>query len=349
MAAKLYTVEQIAQLLNAEFIGEGDRQIAAVAPIDSATELDITFLSDLKYKSSLNTTQAGCVLVSSALKDSLSRTAILLDDPYLGFAKVAQLLDSTPAPAKGIHDSVCLGENVTLGKNVSIAAGCVIDDEVVIEDNVIIGANTTIGKSSSIAKDTRVFSNVAIYHGVQIGENCVIQAGAVIGSDGFGYANEKGIWVRIPQTGGVKIGRDVDIGANACIDRGALNDTLIGNGVKIDNLCHIAHNVVIGDHSAMAGFTGIAGSSILGKHVTLSGRSSILGHLSIADGTHVTACSLINRSNKEAGVFSSGTGMQDNKTWRKNVARFRQLDDMAKQLKQLQRDFKKLQDDANDE
>lgn len=349
MAAKSYTVEQLAQLLNTEFIGEGSRQISAVAPIDAATDSDITFLSDLKYKSSLNTTHAGCVLVSKSLKSSRSKTAILVDDPYLGFAKVAQLLDTTPEPDKGVHASVYLGRNVTLGKEIAIEPGCVIDDDVTIEDHVVIGANTTIGKASHIARHTRIFSNVAIYHGVQIGENCVIQAGAVIGSDGFGYANDKGIWVRIPQTGGVKIGANVDIGANACIDRGALNDTIIGNGVKIDNLCHIAHNVVIGEHSAMAGFTGIAGSSTLGKHVTLSGRSSILGHLSIADGTHVTACSLINRSNKEAGVFSSGTGMQDNKTWRKNVARFRQLDDMAKQLKRLQRDFSKLQGELSDE
>lgn len=349
MVAKLYSVEQIAQLLNAEFIGEGNRQVSAVAPIDTASATEITFLSDLKYKSSLNTTAAGCVLVSKSITDYQDKTVILLDDPYLGFAKVAQLLDSTPIPPKTIHASAVIGENVTLGANISIGAGCVIEDNVVIEEGVIVGANTTIGCTSRIARNTRIFSNVAIYHDVHIGENCVIQAGAVIGADGFGYANEKGIWVRIPQTGGVKIGDDVDIGANACIDRGALKDTIIGNGVKIDNLCHIAHNVVIGDHSAMAGFTGIAGSSVLGKHVTLSGRSSILGHLSIADGTHVTACSLINRSNKEAGVFSSGTGMQDNKTWRKNVARFRQLDDMAKQLKQLQREFNKLQSESDDE
>lgn len=343
MTEKEYSVAQIAQLLDAEFTGDGDYLISGLAPIDSAGPSDITFLSDPKYKAQLSTTQAGCVLVSAELKTAVPSNGIILKDTYLGFAKVAQLLDTTPVPEKGIHPIAHVGEDVTLGKNISIGFGCVIENNVVIEDNVVIGANTTIGVGSHIGANSRVFTNVAIYHNVRMGKNCVVQSGAVIGSDGFGYANEKGVWIRIPQTGGVVIGDNVDIGANACIDRGALKDTVIGNGVKIDNLCHIAHNVVIGEHTAMAGFTGIAGSATIGKHCTFSGRSSILGHLNIADGTHVTACSLINRSNKEAGVFSSGTGMQDNKTWRKNVARFRQLDDMARQLKQLQKAIKQLQ------
>jgi len=343
LTEKEYSVAQIAQLLDAEFTGDGDYLISGLAPIDSAGPSDITFLSDPKYKAQLSTTQAGCVLVSAELKTAVPSNGIILKDTYLGFAKVAQLLDTTPVTEKGIHPIAHVGEDVTLGKNISIGFGCVIENNVVIEDNVVIGANTTIGVGSHIGANSRVFTNVAIYHNVRMGKNCVVQSGAVIGSDGFGYANEKGVWIRIPQTGGVVIGDNVDIGANACIDRGALKDTVIGNGVKIDNLCHIAHNVVIGEHTAMAGFTGIAGSATIGKHCTFSGRSSILGHLNIADGTHVTACSLINRSNKEAGVFSSGTGMQDNKTWRKNVARFRQLDDMARQLKQLQKAIKQLQ------
>ena len=342
----MYTVEQIARLLEAEYIGDGNHRITGLAPIDTAGPDEITFLSDPKYKSQLDTTQAGCVLVSAMLKDNLPTNGIILKDTYLGFAKVAQLLDSTPVPEKNIHPSAFVGEEVSIGQNVAIAPGCVIEDNVVIEDDVIIGANTVIGQGSVIGKNSRLFANVSIYHNVKIGEACVVQSGAIIGSDGFGYANEKGTWIRIPQTGGVVIGDYVDVGANACIDRGALKDTIIGNGVKIDNLCHIAHNVIVGEHTAMAGFTGIAGSATIGKHCTFSGRSSILGHLSIADGTHVTACSLINRSNKEAGVFSSGTGMQDNKTWRKNVARFRQLDDMAKQLKRLEKEFKKLQGDS---
>ncbi len=342
-----YTVEQIAQLLSAEYKGDGSCAITGLASLDKAQPGDISFLSDVKYKEQLNTTLASCVLLSDNASACVASNAIIVKDPYLAFAHVAQLLDSTPVPANGIHSSVVVGENTNIADDVSIAAGCVIDDQVIIEQGAIIGANCTVGQGAKVAKNTRLYPNVTVYHEVQIGENCIIQSGAVIGADGFGYANDKGVWVRIPQTGSVIIGNDVDIGANACIDRGALNDTIIGHGVKIDNLCHIAHNVEVGEHTAMAGFTGIAGSAKVGKFCTFSGRSSILGHLSIADGTHVTACSLINRSNAEPGVFSSGTGMQDNKSWRKNVARFRQLDDMAKSLKRLQKEFEKLKGESS--
>ncbi|MGX5201312.1 UDP-3-O-(3-hydroxymyristoyl)glucosamine N-acyltransferase [Aliikangiella sp. IMCC44632] len=343
MNSKVYTIAQIAQLLEAEIVGDSEHTINGIASLESAGPNEISFLSSAKFKQQLNTTLAGCVLLSADTAKEFKGNAIIVKDPYLGFAKVAQLLDNTPVPVKTIHSSAQIATGASIGSNVSIGAGVYIDHGVVIEDNVIIGANVSIGEATKLGKGTRIYPNVSIYHGVEIGENCIIQSGAVIGADGFGYANEKGCWVRIPQTGKVIIGNDVDIGANACIDRGALNNTVIGNGVKIDNLCHIAHNVEIGEHTAMAGFTGIAGSSKIGKYCTFSGRSSILGHLTIADKTHVTACSLINRSNREPGVFSSGTGMQDNKTWRKNVARFRQLDDMAKQLKQLQKALSQLE------
>ncbi|TQV75407.1 UDP-3-O-(3-hydroxymyristoyl)glucosamine N-acyltransferase [Aliikangiella marina] len=347
MASRDYTVAQIAQLLDAQYVGDGEHIISGLAPIDKASSQDISFLSDNKYQSQLSTTQAGCVLVSDAVKSQLKTNGIIIQDPYLGFARVAQLLDTTPKPPQEIHPSAIVHESASIGENVAIEPGVVIGEGVQIGDNVIIGANTTIGESAKIGANSRLYANVSIYHRVVLGENCVIQSGAIIGADGFGYANEQGQWVRIPQTGSVILGNEVDVGANACIDRGALNDTIIGNGVKIDNLCHIAHNVVIGEHTAMAGMTGIAGSTTIGKHCTFSGRSSILGHLFIADKTHVTACSLINRSNKEPGVFSSGTGMQDNKTWRKNVARFRQLDEMAKQLKRLQKQIDDIKGGAN--
>lgn len=343
MTRKHYTIEQIARLLGAEFIGDPEHKIFGIASLDRAKQSDVSFLSNSKLKSQLDTTQAGCVLLSDAAKDSVQSNAVIMKDPYLGFARIAQLLDTTPIPEVEVHPSAVISETSNIAKQVSIGAGCVIEDNVVIAQGVIIGPNSVIGKGTKIGKNCRLFANVSVYHEVEIGEECVIQSGAVIGSDGFGYANDKGVWVRIPQTGSVILGNGVDIGANACIDRGALNNTIIGNGVKIDNLCHIAHNVEIGEHSAMAGCSGVAGSTKIGKHCTFSGRTSILGHLFIADGSHVTAGSLINRSNKEPGVFSSGTGMQDNKTWRKNVARFRQLDDMAKQIKRLQRAMEQLQ------
>jgi len=343
LQSKNYSVAEIAKLLDAEFVGDGSHLITGIASLDKAEESDISFLNNSKFKSQLNTTQAGCVLLSEESKSLVLTNAIVLPDPYLGFARVAQLLDSTPIPEANIHKSAQISTTSKLGSNVSIAAGVVVEDNCIIGNNVIIGANTVISQGSEIGDNTRIFTNVSVYHYTSIGNSCLIHAGAVIGSDGFGFANDKGEWVKIPQTGKVVIGDNVEVGANACIDRGALNNTIIGSGVKLDNFCHIAHNVELGSHVAMAAYAGVAGSSVVGDYSTFSGRTTILGHLNIAARTHVTACSLINRSNKEPGVFSSGTGMQDNKSWRKSVARFRQLDDMAKQIKALEKQLKLVQ------
>lgn len=352
MAAKSFTVAELAAHLGAEFSGDGNKSIIGVAPLDQARDNQLSFLSNPKYRQQLSTTRAGCVLLSDpALVTGLLLTgqiltgqtsAIIIRDPYLGFAKIAQLLDSTPVPRPQIHPSAVIGENVTLGHLVAIAAGCVVEDDCVLADGVILGANTVVGQASRIGKGTRTFANVSIYHSVCIGEFCLIHSGAVIGADGFGFANEKGRWVKIPQTGGVRIGDRVEIGANACVDRGALSDTVIKDGVKLDNLCHIAHNVELGENVAMAAYSGVAGSSKLGDSCTLSGRTTVLGHLNLAPATHVTACSLISRSIDQAGVYSSGTGMQENKQWRKSVARFNQLDEMAKKLKQLEKQLEAL-------
>ncbi len=349
MARQNYSIAELARRLEAEFIGDGEHLIERVASLDKATSSDISFLNNPKYKSQLNTTQAGCVLLSESMQDIAQTNCIVIADPYLGFARIAQLLDTTPIPEAGIAKHSHIGENVQLGANVSIAPGCVVEDNCVIGDNVILGANVVVGTGSHIGAGSRIFANVTLYHYVYLGDQCIVHSGAVIGSDGFGFANNKGTWVKIPQTGKVIIGSQVEIGANACIDRGALNDTLIGDGVKLDNLCHIAHNVELGANVAMAAYAGVAGSTKVGDFCTFSGRSTILGHLDIAAGTHVTACSLINRSNQKPAVFSSGTGMQENKAWRKNVARFRQLDSMAKQLKALEKQIKNMQDNQHND
>ena len=343
MGKKLYSISDLAGYLKASYRGNGEHSISSIAPLDQAKSHQVSFLTSSKFKTQLESSQAGCVLLSENDADNYQGNCIVLADPYLGFAKVAQLLDTTPVPISVIDKSASIAKSSRIAEQVCISPGCVIEDDVIIEQDVILGPNVVIGKGATIGQGTRIFANVSVYHNVVIGKHCLIHAGAVIGADGFGFANEKGQWVKIPQMGRVIIGDNVELGANTCIDRGALNDTIIGDGVKLDNFCHVAHNVVLGNHVAMAAYAGVAGSTKVGDFSTFSGRSTILGHLEIAPGTHVTACSVINRSNKEAGVFSSGTGMQDNKTWRKNVARFRQLDDMAKQLKQLQKQIKELQ------
>ena len=348
MRKKTLTVAEIADIVGGQVVGNADIQISRVASLDQATQDDVSFLSNLKLEQQLNTTHASCVLLSDGyekvidLNNIKSLTVVLCKDPYLAFARVAQALDNTPLPARDISPTASIHPSVVLQKNVKIASGAVLDKDCHIGNNVSIGANVYLGEGVVLGDNTIVYANVSIYHRVNVGSHCIFHSGAVIGCDGFGYANDGGNWVKIPQTGGVVIHDHVEIGANACIDRGALNDTVIGSGVKIDNLCHIAHNVQVGENTAMAAFTGIAGSAKIGKSCTFSGRSSIIGHLSIAAGTHLTAGTLVNKSNETAGVFSSGTGAQENKIWRKNVARFKQLDDMAKKIRQLEKKLKDL-------
>ncbi|MDH5432457.1 MAG: UDP-3-O-(3-hydroxymyristoyl)glucosamine N-acyltransferase [Gammaproteobacteria bacterium] len=338
-----FSVAELAKELGAEYVGDGEKRLTSISTLEKAVQDQVTFLNNPKYRAQLGTTQAGCVLLSEEFKKDCPTNCIILSDPYLGFAKVAQLMDTTPIPEVGIHPDAIIDSDVKIGKGVSVAAGCVLQPGCIIEDNVILEPNVVVGINSRVGKGSRLFANVVVYHNVSIGQYCIIHAGAVIGSDGFGFANDKGRWVKIPQTGGVKIGDNVEIGANACIDRGALEDTIIGHGVKLDNLCHIAHNVELGENVAMAAYSAVAGSTKVGDGCTFGGRATILGHLNIAAGSHVTATSLINRSINESGAYSSGTGMQDNKSWRKSVARFRQLDEMAKQIKQLEKQLKQLQ------
>lgn len=343
----MLTLAKIAEHVSGELIGDKEHLVSKVSSLDAAGNSEISFLSNHKFESELDTTQAGCVLVSRKYFDqSLTNLPshinfIICDDPYLAFALVGQLFDTTPKPAKGISDTANIADSAQIGKFVSIASGASIGSNAVIGDNVSIGANVAIGEDVIIGANCIIYSLVSIYPNTNIGENCIFHSNCVIGSDGFGYANKQGEWIKIPQTGGVVIGNDVEVGANACIDRGALKDTIIRDGVKIDNLCHIAHNVDVGENTAMAAFTGIAGSSTIGKNCTFSGRSSIIGHLSIADRTHLTAGTLVNKSNAEAGIFSSGTGAQENKQWRKNVARFKQLDDLAKRIRSLEKQLQK--------
>jgi UDP-3-O-[3-hydroxymyristoyl] glucosamine N-acyltransferase len=351
LLVKSLTVYDIATLVNGEVLGDGSIKINRISPLDTATSQDISFLSNRKFEKQLNTTKAGCVLLSKYDKNNLlTTTAILCDDPYLAFALTAQALDSTPIQLCEISKKSSIHHSVQLGNEAKIAAGVVINEGCVIGDNVSIGANVSIGNDCVIGSNTKLFANVSIYHQTMIGDDCIFHSGAVIGSDGFGYANDSGQWIKIPQTGKVVIGNKVEVGANSTIDRGALNNTIIEDGVKIDNLCHIAHNVEIGQNTAMAAMSGIAGSTKIGSSCTLSGCTAIIGHLTIAAGTHFTVGTIVSKSNDKAGVFSSGTGAaQDNKSWRKSAARFKQLDGMAKKIRDLEKMIKSLKSGSDNE
>ena len=271
-----------------------------------------------------------------------------MKNPYMGYAIVSQLLDNTPATAKEVHASAVIAQGVTLGENVNIGANTVIESGVVISDNVSIGAGCFIGEQARIGANTSLWSNVSIYHRVEIGQNCLVQANTVIGCDGFGYANDNGQWLKIPQLGTVIIGDNVEIGASTTIDRGALENTIISNGVILDNQIQIAHNVVIGENTAMAACSVIAGSSVVGKNCSISGLVGINGHIEITDGCVFTGRSMVTKSITEPGVYSSGTPVVTNKEWNKNNARIRRLDRLTKRVITLEKTLEKSFENAVD-
>ncbi|REF27020.1 UDP-3-O-[3-hydroxymyristoyl] glucosamine N-acyltransferase [Xenorhabdus cabanillasii] len=327
----------LAQQLNARLHGDGNTVITGIAPMYSANSEQITFLSDSRYTEKLAECRAAAVVLREADLPYCKVAALVVDNPYLAYARMAQIMDTTPQPAQDIHSSAVISPEATLGRNVAIGANAVIESGVVLGDNVIIGAGCFIGKNVRIGTGTRLWANVSVYHNVEIGEQCLIQSGAVIGSDGFGYANDRGNWIKIPQLGTVMIGDRVEIGSCTTIDRGALDNTVIGNGVIIDNQCQIAHNVTIGDNTAIAGGVILAGSLKIGRYCMIGGASAINGHMEICDKVTVTGMSMVIRPITEPGIYSSGIPAQQNKVWRKTAALVMNINEMNKRLKSMER------------
>lgn len=332
-----FRLEQLAEQLGATLYGDGELIITGVASMTSAKQGQITFLSDKKFQNNLSSCDASAVVMTEDSLKYWSGAALIVKDPYLCYAKLAQILDTTPLPARDIADSAVIDSTAQLGNNVAIGANAVIESGVVLGDNCIIGAGCFIGKDTIIGAGTRLWSNISIYHNCVVGENCLIQSGTVIGADGFGYANDKGKWIKIPQLGRVIIGNNVEIGASTTIDRGALDDTVIGNGVIIDNQCQIAHNDIIGDHTAVAGGVIMAGSLTIGRHCLIGGASVINGHMEICDQVTVTGMGMVMRPITEPGVYSSGIPLQQNKVWRKTASLVLHIDEMNKRLKALEK------------
>ena len=331
------TLGRIASELGAELHGDASVEVSRIANLETAGEGDISFLSDPKYVPFLAKTAASAVLVKSGHLSECHTNALVVNDPYVGFARVAQLLDTTPQPAEGIHPSAVIAEDVVVEEGVSIGANAVVESGVKLAAGVRIGAGCFIGKNSSLGKNSRLWANVTIYHNVRIGESCLIQSGSVIGGDGFGYANERGEWIKIPQLGGVRIGNRVEIGASTTVDRGALDDTVIADNVIIDNQCQIAHNVEIGYGTAIAGASVIAGSTKIGKYCIIGGAAVVNGHIRVCDQVTITGMSMVMRSIDEPGIYSSGIPAQSNKEWRKVAARTMHIDDMHKRLSKLEK------------
>lgn len=339
-----FTVSELVLHVGGQPVADDDlngKVITGVNTLMSANNQQVSFFTNSKYKGELAETNAGVVLVSEEHQDLIAGRALVVSNPHAAFAKIAQLFDNTPRVANGIAKSATVSASARLGENVSIGPNAVIAADAYIGDNVQIGANTVIGEAVEIGNDSIIYPNVTIYHGVQLGQAVTVHSQTVIGSDGFGYANERGEWLAIPQTGTVIIGDRCQIGAGTTIDRGALEDTIIGTNVIIDDQVHIGHNCRIGDHSCICGKTGMAGSVSIGKYVVIAGSVVINGHLSIADKVQITGFSMVTSDITEPGVYSSGQPAVPNREWRKNAVRARQLDDLFARVKQLEKQLQK--------
>ncbi|MES2787860.1 MAG: UDP-3-O-(3-hydroxymyristoyl)glucosamine N-acyltransferase [Pseudomonadota bacterium] len=314
----------IVQALGGDLTGNADLAIDGLASLESAGPSQLSFLSNPRYQPQLATTRAGCVIVAPAFRDAaVARGAVIVtDDPYLYFARVTQLWKkqrSLASPGPLVH------------------ASAVIDPDAVVHPTARIGALCVIERGAQIGADTVLKSRVHVAEDCVIGDRCLLHPGVVIGADGFGFAPNKGAWEKIEQLGAVRIGNDVEIGANTCIDRGALQDTVIEDGCKLDNLIQIGHNVHIGKHTALAGCAAVAGSATIGAHCTIGGRAGILGHLTIVDNVHISATSLVTRSILQPGHYTGYFPIDDNAAWEKNAATLKQLHKMRERLKALEK------------
>lgn len=264
---------------------------------------------------------------------------LIADNPYLAFARAAALLHPASPLAPGVDPTARIHADARLGQNVQVQAQAVIEASVQVGDGAQIGAGCYLGEGVVVGAGSRLAPRVTLLAGTQIGARCLIHPGAVLGADGFGLANDRGVWIKVPQLGRVVVGDDVEIGANTTIDRGALDDTLIGNGVKLDNLIQVAHGVRIGDHTAIAACVGISGSTVIGRHCVIGGGVGFVGHLEICDGVTVTGMSMVAQSISRPGVYS-GIPAEEARSWRRNIGRFHQLDELARRLLRLERTSK---------
>jgi UDP-3-O-[3-hydroxymyristoyl] glucosamine N-acyltransferase len=334
-----FSLQEIADYLGAELRGDPNCCIQRLNTLEHAGQGDLSFLASKAYESFLGKTQASAVLLEPRFAETFVGNALVIDNPYVAYARISAWFDnSTRAPHSGVHPTAVVADSAVLAEDVYIGPHVSIGERVRIGAGASIGPGVSIGDDSQVGSESRLFSNVSVYHGVSIGCNTVIHASTVIGADGFGFANDGGKWVKIHQLGGVEIGDNVEIGACTTIDRGALGNTVIEDGVILDNHVQIAHNVRIGENTAMAAYAGIAGSTTIGKNCVFAGQAGAVGHITVGDGVVALARCTISKSIAKAGSYSSGLLMDETRQWRKNAVRFGQLDDMARRLKQLEKD-----------
>jgi len=332
-----YSLAEIASRLGGRIAGDAQTLIAQVGTLEQGGSGHISFLSNPKYRNRLTGTRAAAVIVSPEAETLTDRPRIVCDNPYAYFARVSQLLNPEPAVVPGIDPAARVAAEARVHASVRVEPGAVIEAGATIGEGCWIGANCYIGRDSVIGANSRLNPSVVIYAGCTLGARVLIHSGAVIGADGFGIARDEGRWVKIPQIGGVRIGDDVEIGASTTIDRGAMDDTIIEEGVKLDNQIQIGHNVRVGAHSAMAGCAAVAGSADIGRHCTIGAASLILGHLSIADHVDISAGTVVTKSILERGSYTGLYPFSAHATWKRNSVRLRQLAELADRVTALEK------------
>lgn len=338
-----HTLSELTKGLDVTIKGDPNCVITGVATIQQSQAGHITFLTNTLYRKHLATTQASAIILSEADAQDCTVNAVISRNPYFTYAQIASYFNDQPVNESGIHASAVIGKHAEIHPSASIGANCTIGNHVKIAANVVIHPGCVVGDFTEINEGSYLDANVTIYHNIKLGKRVHISSGVVIGSDGFGFANQKGVWHKVPQLGGVKIGDDVDIGANTTIDRGALENTVIEDGVKLDNLIQVGHNVHIGANTIIAGCVAIAGSATIGKNCMIGGTSAIAGHLTIADNVILTGHTTVTKSIPNAGMYSAGIiGAVPTKEFHKNNARFHRLENLMQRVKSLESTIKEI-------
>lgn len=335
-----YRIADLARRFGLELRGDGEACVRGMGTLASAQSDQLAFLANPRYAGALANTRAGVVVLRAEHAEGCPVPVLIAADPYLAYAKVAALFDRVPAAQPGIHSSAVVESGARIAASASIGPLCTIAADAVIEDGAVLGPHCVVGEACVVGAQSRLVARVTLVMRVRLGKRVLIHPGAVLGSDGFGIANERGHWVKVPQLGGVRVGDDCEIGANTTIDRGALEDTVLEEDVRLDNQIQVAHNVTIGAHTAMAGCSAVAGSARIGRHCLIGGGAGVLGHLEITDGVTITAMSLVTHSIRVSGEYSSGVPLQENPRWRRNAARFKHLDDIARRMAALEKEKK---------
>ncbi len=324
-----FTLREIVARLGGEAVGEAKAPLTGVATLDSAGPSEIAFLANPRYRAKLATTKAGAVILGRGDRDAAPMPRIVSDNPYAYYARTVALFHPEPPVVPGVHPTAQVDRSARIDPGAQVGAYAVVGARTVVARGASIGAQVSLGADVAIGEATRVHPGVAVYDRCRIGARCIVHSGAVIGADGFGMARDAGRWIKIPQVGAVAIGDDVEIGANTTIDRGALDDTVIEEGVKLDNQIQVAHNCVIGAHTVIAGCTGISGSVTIGKSCMIGGGVGIVGHISICDHVTISGMTLVAKSITQPGTYTSGLPMMPHAQWLRNAALLRRLDRIA--------------------